>query len=66
MPPEFQIVVLDMTLEEQMERVRKRHAGDERMVEFAKVRDIKTSYILGQGRHADRFLIFWCIGSTTS
>jgi len=36
MPPEFQIVVLDMTLEEQMERVRKRHAGDERMVEFAK------------------------------
>ena len=37
MPPEFQIVVLDMTLEEQMERVHKRHAGDERMVEFAKV-----------------------------
>ena len=40
MPPEFQIVVLDMTLEEQMERVRNRHAGDERMVELAKVRDM--------------------------
>ena len=46
MPPEFQIVVLDMTLEEQMERVRKRHAGDERMVELAKVRDMWISYIL--------------------
>ena len=54
MPPEFQIVVLDMTLEEQMERVRKRHAGDERMVELAKVRDIKTSYILGQGKRPGR------------
>ena len=49
MPPEFQIVVLDMSLEEQMERVRKRHAGDERMVEFAKVTDMIHSKRPGRG-----------------
>ena len=30
------------------------HAGDDRMIEFAKVRDIKTSYILGQGKRTGR------------
>ena len=37
MGPELQIVVLDMSLEEQMDRMRKRHLGNEAAVEFAKV-----------------------------
>jgi len=36
MGPELQIVVLDMSLEEQMDRMRKRHLGNEAAVEFAK------------------------------
>ena len=49
MGPELQIVVLDMSLEEQIERVRKRHGGDERIVEFAKVKceiceDLKVKF----------------------
>jgi len=36
MGPQLQIVVLDMSLEEQMERVRKRHGGDERVADLAK------------------------------
>ena len=38
MGPDLQIVVLDMSLEEQMERIRKRHEGNENAVELAKVR----------------------------
>ena len=37
MGPELQIVVLDMSLEEQMDRMRKRHMGNGAAVEFAKV-----------------------------
>ena len=37
--PDLQIVVLDMTLEEQKERVRVRHGGSEEVVDFMKVRD---------------------------
>jgi len=36
MGPELQIVVLDMSLEEQLDRVRKRHAGHESAVDMAK------------------------------
>ena len=39
MGPELQIVVLDMSLEEQMGRMRKRHMGNEAAVEFAKVNE---------------------------
>ena len=38
MGPELQIVVLDMSLEEQLDRVRKRHAGHESAVDMAKVK----------------------------
>ena len=38
MGPGLQIVVLDMSLEEQMDRVRKRHGGDERVVDMLKVK----------------------------
>ena len=37
MGPELQIVVLDMSLEEQMDRMRKRHLGNEAAADFAKV-----------------------------
>ena len=37
--PELEIVVLDMTLEEQKERVRARHGGSEQVVELMKVRE---------------------------
>jgi len=36
MSPELQIVVLDMTLEDQMERVRGRHGGEEAAVDMFK------------------------------
>jgi hypothetical protein len=36
--PELQIVCLDMAEQDQTERVRERHAGDEVMVTFMKVR----------------------------
>ena len=35
--PELQIVVLDMTLEDQMERVRRRHGGEDSAVDMFKV-----------------------------
>ena len=35
--PELQIVVLDMALEDQMERVRERNKGEESAVELCKV-----------------------------
>ena len=35
--PELQIVVLDMALEDQMERVRERNKGEESAVEMCKV-----------------------------
>ena len=38
MGPELRIVVLDMSLEEQLDRVRKRHAGHESAVDMAKVK----------------------------
>ena len=37
MDPELQIVVLDMALEEQMERVGERNKGEESAVEMCKV-----------------------------
>ena len=37
--PDLQIVVLDMTLEEQKERVRARHGGSEEVVDMMKVRE---------------------------
>jgi len=36
MGPDLQIVVLDMKLEDQMDRMRKRHGGHESAVDFAK------------------------------
>ena len=41
MGPELQIVVLDMSLEDQMERVRGRHGGEEAAVDMFKVRLIR-------------------------
>ena len=38
MGPDLQIVVLNMSLEDQMERVRSRHGGHESAVDFAKVK----------------------------
>ena len=38
MGPDLQIVVLDMKLEDQMDRMRKRHGGHESAVDFAKVK----------------------------
>ena len=37
MGPELQIVVLDMALEDQMERIRERNKGEESAVEICKV-----------------------------
>ena len=42
----MQIVVLDMELEEQLERVRKRHGGVESAVEMAKVRGVSNGVIV--------------------
>ena len=36
--PKLEIVVLEMTLEEQMERIRGRHEGSENAVDMMKVR----------------------------
>lgn len=37
MGPELQIVVLDMALEQQMDRIRERNKGEESAVELCKV-----------------------------